>query len=140
MVVYGYSSPLGFWLLRTHGHEDVRMLMGPHDQWAQAGHEWSTEAPEPAGSAHPPVVANADLLASREAVQDAIDDSAQILLDVRATAEYSGELFWPSGAAEDAGRPGHLPGAVSVPIDLLRTEAGPSRIPRSCAAYSSRLR
>jgi thiosulfate/3-mercaptopyruvate sulfurtransferase len=129
VVVYGYSAPLGFWLLRTHGHEDVRMLMGPRDQWAQAGHKWSTEAPEPAGSAHPPVVANADLLASREAVQDAIDDPAQILLDVRATPEYSGELFWPSGATADAGRAGHLPGAVSVPIDLLRTEGGTLKDP-----------
>jgi thiosulfate/3-mercaptopyruvate sulfurtransferase len=100
------------------------MLMGPRDQWAQAGHEWSTEVPKPAASAHPPVVANAELLASREAVQDATGDPAQILLDVRATPEYSGELFWPSGATADAGRAGHLPGAVSVPIDLRRTEDG----------------
>jgi thiosulfate/3-mercaptopyruvate sulfurtransferase len=129
VVVYGYSAPLGFWLLRTHGHEDVRMLMGPRDQWAQAGHEWSTEVPNPAASAHPPVVANADLLASREVVQDAIDDPAQVLLDVRATPEYSGELFWPSGATADAGRAGHVPGAVSVPIDLLRTEGGTLKDP-----------
>jgi thiosulfate/3-mercaptopyruvate sulfurtransferase len=45
-------------------------------------------------------------------------------LDVRAEAEYSGERFWPSGATADAGRAGHVPGAVSVPIDLLRTEGG----------------
>jgi thiosulfate/3-mercaptopyruvate sulfurtransferase len=31
VVTYGYSAPLGFWLLRAHGHEDVRMLMGPRD-------------------------------------------------------------------------------------------------------------
>jgi thiosulfate/3-mercaptopyruvate sulfurtransferase len=124
VVVYGYGAALGFWLLRAHGHEDVRMLMGPRDQWAEAGHEWSTDEPEPTESAYPPVMADTDLLASREAVQDAIDDPAQILLDVRAEAEYSGERFWPSGAAADAGRAGHVPGAVSVPIDLLRTEVG----------------
>lgn len=129
VVFYGYGAPLGFWLLRTHGHEDARMLMGPRDQWAQAGHEWSTEVPRPAASAHPPVVASADLLATREAVQDAIDDPAQILLDVRAPPEYSGERFWPSGATADAGRTGHLPGAVSVPIDLLRTNSGTLKDP-----------
>ena len=129
VVLYGYGAPLGFWLLRTHGHEDARMLMGPRDQWAQAGHEWSTEVPRPAASAHPPVVASADLLASREAVQDAIDDPAQILLDVRAPPEYSGERFWPSGATAGAGRTGHLPGAVSVPIDLLRTNSGTLKDP-----------
>jgi thiosulfate/3-mercaptopyruvate sulfurtransferase len=48
---------------------------------------------------------------------------------VRAESEYSGERFWPSGATEDAGRAGHLPGAVNVPIDLLRAEDGTLRAP-----------
>ncbi len=124
VVTYGYSAPLGFWLLRAHGHEDVRMLMGPRDQWAQVGHEWSTDAPAVAESAHPPVVASDDVIASREAVRSAIDDPAQLVVDVRAEREYNGELFWPSGATEDAGRTGHVPGAVSVPIGLLRAEDG----------------
>lgn len=129
VVVYGYSAPLGFWLLKTHGHQDVRILIGPREQWAQAGHEWSTGTPEPNESAHPPVVTNADWLASRQGVEDAIDDPAQIILDVRAEAEYSGEIFWPSGATADAGRTGHVPGAVSVPIDLLRTGGGKLKSP-----------
>ncbi len=127
VVTYGYSAPLGFWLLRAHGHQDVRMLIGPRDQWVQMGHEWSTQAPAVADSAHPPVVANDELLASREAVQSAIDDPAQLVLDVRAEGEYSGELFWPSGATDDAGRAGHIPGALSVPIGLLRAEDGTLR-------------
>jgi thiosulfate/3-mercaptopyruvate sulfurtransferase len=127
VVTYGYSAPLGFWLLRAHGHEDVRMLMGLRDQWARMGHEWSTDAPAVAESAHPPVVVKDDSLASREAVQGAIDDPAQLVLDVRAEGEYTGELFWPSGATDDVGRAGHVPGAVSVPIGLLRNEDGTLR-------------
>jgi thiosulfate/3-mercaptopyruvate sulfurtransferase len=127
VVTYGYSAPLGFWLLRANGHKDVRMLMGPRDQWAQMGHEWSTDIPAVAASAYPPLVANDDLLATREAVQSAIDDPSQLLLDVRAEAEYSGEHFWPSGATEDVGRTGHVPGAVSLPIGLLRAEDGTLR-------------
>lgn len=127
VVTYGYSAPLGFWLLRAHGHEDVRMLMGPRDQWPQMGHEWSTDAPTLAETARPPVVANDDLLASREDVQSAIDDPIQLVLDVRAEGEYSGELFWPSGATEDTGRAGHVPGAVNVPISLLRADDGTPR-------------
>jgi thiosulfate/3-mercaptopyruvate sulfurtransferase len=129
VVVYGYGAALGFWLLKAHGHEDVRMLMGPREQWAQAGHEWTTDEPAPPETAHPPVAAKTDHVASREAVHHAIDDPAQILLDVRAAAEYSGERFWPSGALADAGRPGHVPGAVNVPIDLLRTEGGMLKAP-----------
>lgn len=127
VVTYGYSAPLGFWLLRAHGHEDVRMLMGPRDQWAQMGYPWSTDVPAVAESAYPPVVANDNLLASREAVRSAIDDASQLVLDVRAESEYDGALFWPSGATEDIGRTGHVPGAVSVPIGLLRAEDGTLR-------------
>jgi thiosulfate/3-mercaptopyruvate sulfurtransferase len=43
---------------------------------------------------------------------------------VRSEAEYRGERFWPSGATEDAGRAGHVPDALSVPIDVLRNENG----------------
>jgi thiosulfate/3-mercaptopyruvate sulfurtransferase len=124
VVTYGYSGPLGFWLLKTHGHERVRILTGPREQWAEAGHEWSAGTPPPKESAYPPVVAKEDWLASRQAVQDAIIDPTQLILDVRAEAEYTGEIFWPSGATEDVGRAGHVPGAVSVPIDLLRAEGG----------------
>src|SRR5579864_8715784 len=28
VVVYGYAAPLGFWLLETLGHADVRILLG----------------------------------------------------------------------------------------------------------------
>jgi 3-mercaptopyruvate sulfurtransferase SseA len=53
---------------------------------------------------------------------DYVADPAIALLDVRSPLEYDGERFWPSGATADAGRAGRVPGAISVPIDLLRTE------------------
>jgi thiosulfate/3-mercaptopyruvate sulfurtransferase len=124
VVTYGYAAPLGFWLLKAHGHDDVRILMGKRDQWGQAGQEWSTDAPRPPDAGHRPVRKNPHLLAPREEVQAAIGDPSTILLDVRAESEYSGERFWPSGATEDAGRAGHVPGSVSVPIDSLRTADG----------------
>ena len=115
LILYGdmrnWFAAFAFWTFKIYGHEDVRMLMGPRDQWAQMGHEWSTDTPAVADSGYPPVVANDDLLATREAVQRAIDDPAQLVLDVRAEGEYAGELFWPSGATNDVGRTGHVPGA-----------------------------
>jgi thiosulfate/3-mercaptopyruvate sulfurtransferase len=129
VVTYGYAAPLGFWLLKAHGHDDVRMLMGRRDQWEQAGHEWSTDLPQPPEGAHLPVTEDPHLLARREGVQAAIGDPLTILLDVRAESEYSGERFWPSGAIEDAGRAGHVPGSVSVPIDALRTADGNLKAP-----------
>ena len=126
-VVYGYGAPLGFWLLKAFGHEDVRMLKGSREQWTQAGHEWAVDPPESAEGASLLLIENDDVFASREAVEAAIGDPAQVLLDVRAESEYSGERFWPSGATEDVGRAGHVPGAVSVPIDRLRAPDGTLR-------------
>ena len=122
LVFYGYGAALGFWLMRAHGHRDVRMLVGSREQWAQAGGAWSTEAPTPAASSYPLVDADPELLVSRTAVEAALAEPNCVLLDVRSELEFNGERFWPSGATEDTGRAGHIPGAISVPIELLRTE------------------
>ena len=124
VVTHGYAAPLGFWLLKAHGHDDARILIGSRDQWAQAGQEWSTDVPGPPDGDHPPLTEQPPLLASREALEAAIGDPSAILLDVRAESEYSGERFWPSGATEDAGRAGRVPGSINVPIDSLRTADG----------------
>ncbi len=129
LVFYGYGAVLGFWLMAAHGHADVRMLAGRRDQWASGGGEWSTEVQTPPEGAYPLPDAKQELLASQTDVEAAIGNPNLVLLDVRAESEYSGERFWPSGATEDAGRAGHVPGAVSVPIGLLRNEDETLRSP-----------
>ncbi len=122
LVFYGNGAALGFWLMKAQGHGDVRMLEGNRELWAASGRRWSTEAPAPATGAYPLGAEDEQIQASRSRVEAAIGDPGQILLDVRAEPEFSGELFWPSGASEDAGRAGHLPGAINLPIDRLRRE------------------
>jgi thiosulfate/3-mercaptopyruvate sulfurtransferase len=122
LVFYGYGAALGFWLMKAHAHQDVRMLVGSRAQWPQTGGAWSTQAPTPAASSYPLVPADPELLVSRTAVEAALSEPNCVLLDVRSDSEYAGERFWPSGATEDTGRAGHIPGAISVPIDLLRAE------------------
>ena len=48
----------------------------------------------------------------------------RVILDTRSKAEFDGECVWPSGGIEAAGRAGHFPGAVYIPIELLRTDNG----------------
>jgi thiosulfate/3-mercaptopyruvate sulfurtransferase len=129
VVTYGYGAPLGFWLLKAYGHENVRMLMGSREQWARAGHQWSVDSPTPEELADSSATENARVLASRQMVEAAIGDPEQVLLDVRSELEYSGERFWPSGATADAGRAGHIPGAVSLPIDKLHADDQTLRTP-----------
>lgn len=124
LVVYGYGAALGFWLMKAQGHDDVRMLEGDREQWPDSGREWSTEVPGPVWGFYELAAENEEIQASRAMVEAAIADPAQVLLDVRSELEFSGERFWPSGASEDTGRAGHLPGALNVPIDLLRKSDG----------------
>jgi thiosulfate/3-mercaptopyruvate sulfurtransferase len=124
IVTYGYGAPLGFWLMKAHGHRDVRMLPGPRDLWVKAGKRWTTEVPQLEESRYPLPTEDTDILASRQAVEAAIGKPGQVILDVRSEPEFKGERFWPSGAAENTGRSGHIPGAVNIPIDSLRNENG----------------
>ena len=124
LVFYGNGAALGFWLMKAQGHGDVRVLEGDREQWVTSGREWSIEVPAPAASTYPLAAEDGRIRASRSQVEAAIGDPALILLDVRAELEFSGERFWPSGASEDAGRAGHLPGAINIPIDRLRREDG----------------
>jgi len=129
LVFYGYGAALGFWLMKAHGHSGVRMLAGPREQWSEAGGVWSTEASAGEPSSYRLADPSAQLLATRREVEAAIDDPQQILLDTRSELEFNGERFWPSGASEDVGRAGHLPGAVNVPIHQFVSDGGAFREP-----------
>jgi len=127
VIMYGYAHSLGFWLMKAYGHKQVRLIEGVREGWRNAGHALSMEAPT-----LPPTVyrLQADEYVahpSRVEVQGMIDKPDALILDVRSQAEYNGGRFWPSGATAGAGRSGHIPGAVNVPIELLRTEDGAFR-------------
>ena len=127
VVFYGYAPALGVWLMKLHGHPDVRILDCSRDTWRAGGHRWSTSPSEvPAGGCR---LGGEDqtLRADRVAVHEAIGRPGTTLVDVRSAAEYRGDCFWPSGGMEPDGRAGHLPSAVHQPIDGLRNADGSFR-------------
>jgi thiosulfate/3-mercaptopyruvate sulfurtransferase len=126
-VFYGYGAVLGYWLLKAHGHPDVRVLEGDRERWAEGGGEWSTEVPAHRDGGYSLADPEPRGLASRAAVESALEDPGALLLDVRSELEFSGERFWPSGATADVGRAGRIPGAVNLPIEELREEDGSLR-------------
>ena len=129
VVFYGYAAYLGYWLMRAHGHRRVRLMDGPRERWVQAGYTWSTAPAEPrtgGPAAYPVTPAGADLI-TRDEVRGLLEDPDVKLLDVRSREEFGGECFWPSGAAQEGGRTGHLPGASWLPADLLRGPDGALR-------------
>jgi len=127
VVFYGYAPALGLWLMKLHGHLDVRILDCSRDTWRAGGYSWSTTASEPPTSDFCLSGEDSRLRADQAAVREAIGQPETILVDVRSAAEYRGERFWPSGGMEPGGHAGHVPSAVHQPIDGLYREDGSFR-------------
>jgi thiosulfate/3-mercaptopyruvate sulfurtransferase len=131
VVFYGYGAHLGYWLLESRGHQRSFVLDGARDLWLASGRSWTTAAHEPAPAPFKPRETHSRLEVTQEDVLAMIDSRESLILDVRSQAEYDGVNFWPSGAAEPVGRPGHIPGSVHVPIESFRTADGYFRAARA---------
>lgn len=108
VVVYdaweGRAAARAWWLLRFHGHTDVRVLDGGWPAWLAAGGavEHGVVEPEPgdfvpSGGGGMPVVDASTVL------------DAAVLVDARAGERYRGEVEPIDPVA------GHIPGAVNLP-------------------------
>jgi thiosulfate/3-mercaptopyruvate sulfurtransferase len=129
VVLYGYAPAMGFWLMKLYGHADVRILDGGRGRWKDEGRPWTNNRATPVAARYPLVDRDERIRAEQPMVEDAIDRSTSIILDVRTESEYRGERFWPSGGLEEGGRPGHIPSAVHLPIDGLQDADGSFRPP-----------
>lgn len=125
IVVYDQTGSLfaarAWWLLRSLGHERVRVLAGGYAAW-EARYDVSTAVPEyaPANfTVRPSLVATV----SREAVLANIDDPQFTLFDARAPERYRGDTEPLDPQA------GHIPGAKNLPFETLRDEHGALRQP-----------
>jgi thiosulfate/3-mercaptopyruvate sulfurtransferase len=119
IILYGdrnnWFAAYTYWYLKYYGHERVRLLDGGREKWIADGHPTSDRMPSypPArflAGSHPPGI--------RARHQDVLDSlSAETkLVDVRSPAEFTGEIIAPAGyEQEGAQRPGHVPGAASIP-------------------------
>lgn len=109
----GRAAARAWWLLRHHGHDDVRVLDGGWSAWVQDGH------PVEAGES---VVAPGDFTRAdrpRMPVVEAGDVlGVDVLIDARAPERYAGETEPVDPVA------GHVPGAVNVPTTANLDEHG----------------
>jgi thiosulfate/3-mercaptopyruvate sulfurtransferase len=113
VVVYDDWSSMAatraWWLLRFHGHPDVRVLDGGWSWWTRSGARIATGEAEAAQGdfradpGHLPLV---DADGAERVARDGV------LLDARAAERFRGEVEPVDPVA------GHVPGAVSVPTAL----------------------
>jgi thiosulfate/3-mercaptopyruvate sulfurtransferase len=118
----GQAAGRCWWLLRHHGHPDVRVLDGGWAAWRTDGGEVETGAPEiaagdfEAGPGAMPVVEAADVL------------DVPVLVDARAPERYRGE----NEPVDPV--PGRIPGAVNVPTTTNLGADGRFRSPAELRA------
>jgi thiosulfate/3-mercaptopyruvate sulfurtransferase len=121
VVVYddwaGRAAARAWWLLRHHGHPDVRVLDGGWSAWLAAGGEVSTAA------ARPPLGDFAGAPGAMPAVAADRVRHVAVLVDARAPERYRGETEPIDPVA------GHIPGAGNVPTERNLDNHGRFRDP-----------
>jgi thiosulfate/3-mercaptopyruvate sulfurtransferase len=100
------AAARAWWLLRYHGHENVRVLDGGYQAWLAAG--LPVSAADPTGKPGD-FTARPGRMPVLDAAGAASMARAGLLLDARAGERYRGERELVDPVA------GHIPGAVSAP-------------------------
>ncbi|MFC4784740.1 sulfurtransferase [Nocardioides sp. MAHUQ-72] len=117
VVVYddwsAHAAGRAWWLLRFHGHPDVRVLDGGWSAWVREG--GPVETGPATGGAEGDFTADPGHLPVVEA--DRVPE-VEVLVDARAAERYRGETEPIDPVA------GHIPGAVNVPTARNLTEDG----------------
>jgi thiosulfate/3-mercaptopyruvate sulfurtransferase len=119
ILLYGdnnnWFAAWAYWQLKLYGHKDVRILDGGRKYWLDHGLPLSTDVPAYPATTYRLPEPDFALRAFRDDILPRLSDGELVLVDVRAPAEYSGELLAPPGLSETAQRAGHIPGAASIP-------------------------
>ncbi len=119
IVLYGdnnnWFAAWAYWQLKLYGHRDVRILNGGRKYWLDQGLPLTVDAPGHAATSYQLPEPDFALRAYRDDILPRLGDEGLALVDVRSPAEFAGEIIAPPGMAETAQRPGHIPGAASVP-------------------------
>ncbi|MDR8019127.1 sulfurtransferase [Nesterenkonia aerolata] len=130
VVFYGDKSnwwaAYALWVFTLFGHEDVRLMDGGRQKWAEEGREFTTDRPDITPADYPAVTR--DDSAERAFLQDVMGHFGRPLVDVRSPLEYTGEKTHMEGYEEEGAlRGGHIPTAASVPWAKAANEDGTFR-------------
>jgi thiosulfate/3-mercaptopyruvate sulfurtransferase len=132
VIAYGSYPGTGawiFWLLKTLGHQPVRVLDGGYQKWQVEGRPLASELGSVAPTPYPTSELNHTLRVLQPEVFTALGQPNCVLLDVRTPEEYRGEIFMmqPPTATEQAG---HIPGAIHLEHTQTLAEDGTYRSAR----------
>jgi thiosulfate/3-mercaptopyruvate sulfurtransferase len=129
VILYGdnnnWFAAWAFWQLKYYGHNNVKLMNGGRAKWIAEGKPTTTDAVSHAGKSYTASSPNENIRAYRDYVLGAVNSGRISLVDVRAPAEFSGELLAPEALPQEgAQRGGHIPGAANVPWGQAVQEDG----------------
>ena len=129
VILYGdnnnWFAAWAFWQLKYYGHDSVQLMNGGRAKWEAEGKPLTTAAANPGSKSYQAKAPNENIRAYRDQVLSKVGAGSVSLVDVRAPAEYSGELLAPENLPQEGSqRGGHIPGAANIPWGQAVAEDG----------------
>jgi thiosulfate/3-mercaptopyruvate sulfurtransferase len=129
LILYGdyknWFAAFAFWVFKYYGYNDVRLINGARKKWFEEDRPVSLDVPSyPKGNfkASEP---DSSIRVFIPYVRESLNSMDKILVDVRGSEEYSGNILAPPEyASEQPQRGGHIPGAINIPWNLAVNEDG----------------
>ncbi|CAN5150906.1 sulfurtransferase [soil metagenome] len=127
VILYGgnnnWFAAYAYWYFKLYGHQNVKLLDGGRKKWELDGRPLSSDAVSRPETSYTAKEADGSLRAFRDEVIAAIGEKN--LVDVRSPDEFSGKILAPAHLPQEGSqRPGHIPGAISVPWSKAANEDG----------------
>ncbi len=129
IILYGdnnnWFAAWAFWQIKYYGHGDVRLMNGGRVKWVAENRPLTTDVPNHGAKTYRASDGNENIRAYRDQVLAGVNAGSISLVDVRAPAEYSGELLAPANLPQEGSqRGGHIPGAANIPWGQAVQEDG----------------
>ena len=129
IILYGdnnnWFAAWAFWQIKYYGHGDVRLMNGGRVKWVAENRPLTTDVPNHGAKTYRASDGNENIRAYRDHVLAGVNAGNISLVDVRAPAEYSGELLAPANLPQEGSqRGGHIPGAANIPWGQAVQEDG----------------
>ena len=129
VVLYGdnnnWFATYAFWQMRMYGHRRLKIMNGGRQKWIDEGRPTTTEVPSHPSRIYRASDPDPSIRATRDYVLEVASTRNSIgLVDVRAPAEFSGELLAPANLPQEGSqRGGHIPNAANIPWASAVNEA-----------------
>ena len=121
VVLYGdnnnWFATYAFWQMKLYGHRRLKIMNGGRQKWVDEGRSLTTDVPSYARRIYRASDPDTSIRAVRDYVLEVASTRNNVgLVDVRAPAEFSGELLAPANLPQEGSqRGGHIPAAANIP-------------------------